>query len=151
MATTGQETIPGVEGDLATIIQSRSTNTRGYNVVIHNEGSATSVFIGSTDAIVDKREFPAGTVDTITLQRLLTQIGDVGKIPTGHCPKSVSFGTTTKIEYAGKTSGDLQCISQQAPDGNQALLQASEDLSKFVRTTLSQLKIDNRRIRPTQQ
>ncbi len=145
-AATAQQTQPAVAGDLATIIQSGSTNTRGYSVVIHNDGSATSVFIGTTDAMVDEREFPAGTVDTKTLRQLLAQIGDVSKIPAGHCPKSASFGTTTKIEYEGKTSGDLQCIAQPAPDGNQALLQASKELSRFVQTTLSQLKISNRRV-----
>jgi hypothetical protein len=145
-AAPAQQTKPVVAGDLATIIQSGSTNTRGYSVVIHNDGSATSVFIGTTNAIVDKREFPAGTVDTKTLQQLLAQIGDVSKIPTGHCPKSASFGTTTKIEYEGKTSGDLQCIAQAAPDGNQALLQASKELSQFVQATLSQLKIGSRRV-----
>ncbi len=148
--TAGQETQPGVGGDLATIIQSGSTNTRGYHVVIHNDGSATAVVIGATHAMVVRGEFPPGTIDTKTLRHLLTQIGDVSRIPTGDCPKSASFGTSTQIEYAGKTSGDLQCISQQASGGNQALLQASEDLSKFVRTTLSQLKIDDRRVSSTQ-
>jgi hypothetical protein len=145
-ATPGQQTKAAVAEDLATIIQSGSTNTRGYNVGIHNDGSATSVLIGTTNGIVEKREFPAGTVDTKTLLRLLAEIGDVSKIPTGHCLKSASFGTTTRIEFAGKKSGDLQCIAHQAPDGNQALLQASQELSKFVQATLSQLKIGNRRL-----
>jgi hypothetical protein len=52
--------------------------------------------------------------------------------------------------YAGKTSGDLQCIRQQASGGDQALLQASEDLGRLVQTTLSQLKITDRRIISTQ-
>lgn len=146
IATPAQQPTPVVAGDLATILQSGSTNTRGYSVVLHNDGSATSVFFGTTDAMVEKREFPAGTVDTKTLRQLLAQIGDVSKIPAGHCPKSASFGTTTKIEYEGKTSGDLQCIAQAAPDGNQALLQASKELSHFVQTTLGQLKIGNRRV-----
>lgn len=144
-AAPAQQTAPVVASELATIIQSGSTNSRGYSVVIRNDGSATSVLIGTTDAMVGKREFPAGTVDTKTLRQLLAQIGDVSKIPAGHCPKSASFGTTTKIEYEGKTSGDLQCIGQPAPDGNQALLQASNELGRFVQTTLSQLKISNRR------
>ncbi len=40
-ATAEQEMKQGVEGILATITQSRSTNTLGYKVVIHNDGSAT--------------------------------------------------------------------------------------------------------------
>ncbi len=144
----------GVEGILATIIQSRSTNTRAYKVVIHNDGSATAEISGASSYLriepPRSQQFPPGTIDTKTLRRLLTEIGDVSRIPTGSCPKSVSFGTRTQIEYAGKTSGDLQCIRQQASDSDQALLQASENLGRFVRTTLGQLKINDRRVSSTQ-
>jgi hypothetical protein len=153
-ATAGQETKQGVEGILATIIQSRSTNTRAYKVVIHNDGSATAEISGASFGFQIEpprsQQFPSGTIDTKTLRRLLTEIGDASRIPTGACPKSVSFGTRTQIEYAGKTSGDLQCIRQQASGGDQAPLQASEDLGRFVRTTLGQLKINDRRIISTQ-
>ncbi len=153
-ATAGQETKQDVEGILATIIQSRSTNTRAYKVVIHNDGSATAEISGASSYLriepPRSQQFPPGTIDTKTLRRLLTEIGDVSRIPTGSCPKSVSFGTRTQIEYAGKTSGDLQCIRQQASDSDQALLQASENLGRFVRTTLGQLKINDRRVSSTQ-
>ena len=33
----------------------------------------------------------------------------------GLCSKSVSFGTTTKVTAAGKTSGDLQCLEDPTP------------------------------------
>jgi hypothetical protein len=140
----------GVEGNLATIVKSRSTNTRGYELVIHNDGSVTAEISGATVALRSdpprSQQFPPGTIDTKTLGRLLAEIGDVSKIPTGGCAKSVSFGTRTQITYAGKTSGDLQCIRHTASDGDQAPLQASEDLSKFVQTALGQLKINDRRI-----
>ncbi|HXW92779.1 MAG TPA: hypothetical protein VEK33_19680 [Terriglobales bacterium] len=147
VATMGQEL---TQGDVATIIQSRSTNTRGYKVVIHEDGSATAQISGwasfrSGSEPPRLQEFPAGTIDVRALHRLLTEIGDVSKIPTGGCAKSVSFGTRTQLAYAGRTSGDLQCIRQQALSADQALLRASKDLSKFVSTTLAQLKIDNRR------
>jgi hypothetical protein len=149
-STAGQETKPGVEGDLATIIQSRSTNSRGFSVVIHNDGSATAEISGASFASrvepPRSQQFPAGTIDTKTLRRLLAEIGDVSKIPTGACMKSASFGTRTQITYAGKTSGDLQCQGQPASGGDQAPMQASEDLRRFVRTTLSQLKINDRRV-----
>jgi len=149
-AAPGQEMKQGVEGNLATIVQSRSTNTRGYELVIHNDGSATAEISGATVALRSDpprlQQFPPGTIDTKTLRRLLAEIGDVSKIPTGGCAKSVSFGTRTQITYAGKASGDLQCIRRTASDGDQAPLQASEDLSKFVQTTLGQLKINDRRI-----
>jgi hypothetical protein len=149
-ATAEQEMKQGVEGILATITQSRSTNTRGYKVVIHNDGSATAEVGGASVVLRTEpsrsQQFPPGAIDTKTLRRLLTEIGDVSRIPTGGCPKSVSFGTRTQITYASKTSGDLQCIRQQASDVDQAPLKASEDLGRFVQTTLGQLKIDDRRI-----
>jgi hypothetical protein len=147
-ATSEQET--GVKGVLATITQSRSTNTLGYRIVIFNDGSATAEIGGASSALRTEpsrsQQFPPGAIDTKTLRRLLTEIGDVSKIPTGGCAKSVSFGTRTQITYASKTSGDLQCIRQQASDGDQAPQQASEDLGRFVRTTLGQLKISDTRI-----
>jgi len=147
-ATAQQET--GAKGILATITQSRSTNTLGYRILIYNDGSATAEIAGASSALRTEpsrsQEFPPGAIDTKTLRRLLTEIGDVSKIPTGGCAKSASFGTRTQIMYASKTSGDLQCIRPKASDGDQAPQQASEDLGKFVKTTLGQLKINDRRI-----
>jgi hypothetical protein len=148
--TTKKEMKQGVEGILATITQSRSTNTREYKVVIYNDGSATAEIGGASFGLRTQpsrsQQFPPGTIDTKMLRRLLTAVGNVSRIPTGACAKSASFGTRTQISYAGKTSGDLQCIRQQASDGDQAPLQASEDLGKFVQATLGQLKTNNGRI-----
>jgi hypothetical protein len=138
------QTTRNTEGDLATIIQSGSTNTRPYKVVIHTDGSATAEIGGRSSAVrlepARLQQFPPGTVDAKTLLHLLTEIADVSKIPTRNCAKSVSFGTRTEISYAGKTSGDLQCIRNDALSGDQANLQVTEELSKFVQTTLRQLK-----------
>lgn len=146
-----QPTNQDANGVLAVITQSRSTNTRGYTVTIHNDGSATAEIEGASFAgrIEPPRaqEFSAGTIDTKTLRRLLTEIGDVSSIPIGFCAKSVSFGTRTQITYQGKTSGDLQCLRRQSPDGQQVPPPAVGELAKFVQTTLGQLKIDSRRIR----
>jgi hypothetical protein len=141
---------------LATILQSGSTNTRPYRVVIRTDGSATSEVSGTTPSALHigsgkpeparSQEFPPGTVDVKTLRRLLKQVRDVSKVPTRGCPKSVSFGTRTEIEYANKRSGDLQCIGRVRSENDQKLQQASEDLSKFVQTTLSKLNINDRRI-----
>jgi hypothetical protein len=127
-ATTGQETTPGVDGGLATI--SGSTNECTYNVVIKNDGSAKATVSGILFKAVELRELPPGTIDTTTLLSLLTQIGDVARIPTA----------TTEIAYAGRKSGNLRSIPQQA-SGDQALLQGSKDLGRFVQATLSQLNI----------
>src|SRR5271156_649133 len=147
-ATTRAEQETGVKGILATVTQSRSTNSPGYRVVIYADGSAIAEIGGAISALRTEpsrsQQFPPGTIDTKTLRRLLTEIGDVSKIPTGGCAKSASFGTRTQITYASKTSGDLQCIRPQASDGDQAPQQASGDLGRFVKTTLGQLKINDR-------
>src|SRR4029077_17462459 len=126
------------------------TNTRGYKVVIHNDGSTTAEIgaanYGFRTEPARSHPFLPGTIDTITLRRLLTEIGDVSKIPTGSCAKSASFGTRTQIIYASKTSGDLQCIRPKQSDVDQAPLKASQDLGRFVQTTLGQLKINDGRI-----
>jgi hypothetical protein len=149
-AAAEQEMKQDVEVTLATIIQSGSTNTRGYTVVIHNDGSATaeigSANVGLRTEPAQSQQFPPGTIDTKTLRRLLVEIGDVSKIPAGGCAKPVSFGTRTQITYASKTSGDLKCIRQQASGVDQAPLKASENLGGFVQTTLGRLKINDRRI-----
>jgi hypothetical protein len=148
-ATAMAEQETSVKGILATITQSRSTNTLGYRIVINNDGSATAEIGGASSALRTEpsrsQQFPPGAIDAKTLRRLLTEIGDVSKIPTGGCAKSVSFGTRTQITYASKTSGDLQCIRQQASNGDQAPQQVSEDLGRFVQATLGQLKINVRR------
>jgi len=142
---------------LATIIQSRSTNTLPYTVAIYRDGSATAKITGVSAGIRSQvqqspqpspapQEFPPRTIDTKTLRHLLTEIQDVSRIPTGTCPKSVSFGTRTQISYAGKTSGDLQCVREPSTGADQTLLQTSQDLSRFVQTTLRELKIDAHRL-----
>jgi hypothetical protein len=142
----GQEAQISAEGILATILQSGSTNTRAFQLFIRNDGSATVQFGDAKSDPPQAQRLPSGTVDATTLRRLLTEIGDVSRIPTGDCAKSASFGTRTQISYAGKTSGDLQCILHEALGGDQMLLDSSEDLGRFVQSTLSQLKIDNRRV-----
>ena len=123
------ETNQSVDGGLATV--SSSTNAYNYAVVIQSDGSAKATIKGILDAMVSIREFPAGTINTKRLLSLLTEIGDVSRIPTG----------TTEISYAGKTSGNLQSILQQASGGDESLLRASKALARFVRKTLDQLKL----------
>jgi hypothetical protein len=133
--------------NLATVIQSRSTNTPGLKVLIYADGSATAEISDRSfnvrTAPAQPRQYPPGTIDTESLHRLLTEIGDVSKIPTGSCPKSVSFGTRTQISYDGKISGDLQCVRQQT-GVDRGLLQASEELAKRVQGIVNQVKTNDR-------
>lgn len=143
------------EGLLATIIQSRSTNSRGYSVAILNDGSATAEFASQSITLPSEpspsQVFPPGMIDTTTLRRLLIAIGDVSEIPIGNRVKSVSFGTCTQIEYDGKSSGDLQSVPEQTFDSDSALVCASQELRRLVLTTLKQLNIDDRVISPARE
>lgn len=128
-ATGTKVTNPSGDGGLATI--SGSTSAARYNLVINNDGSAKATISGILFHAVELRQFPPGTIDTKTLLPLLTEIGDVSSIPT----------EAAEIAYAGKISGNLLSIPQQASGCDQARLQACQDLAKFVHATLSQLKI----------
>lgn len=134
---------------VATIHQSGSTNARAYVITIYDDGSATAVLDAAENAPRSSptrlQQFPAGTIDAGKLRALLEQIGDVSTIPTGSCPKSVSFGTRTQISYKANTSGDLQCI--RAASGTQeTLLRNSEKVGQFVRDTLRHLNVNTRRV-----
>jgi len=137
------------ESDFVTILQSGSTNTRPYKVVIHKDGSATVEIGGGNTAFAGQppqtKEFPAGTIATKPLQQLLGEIGDVSAIPIGMCAKSVSFGTRTQVVYEGKTSGDLQCVSKSASGSGQPL-RASQQLGEAVLAILGQLRITAPRV-----
>ena len=47
-------------------------------------------------------------------------------------------GVTSQIEYANKTSGDLQSVPQQTSDRDSALVRASQELSRVVQATLNE-------------
>jgi len=152
-ASAPQHKKPRTARYFATIIQSGSTNSRPYKVFIHSDGSATVQLEGSPSALHPQAAPPreqhvaAGTIDAKTLRQLLEQVADVSQIPIGSCMKSVSFGTRTQISYAGKMSGDLQCIKAgTSSDADSAKLQASQALGKLVQGTLSNLKVNASRL-----
>jgi hypothetical protein len=141
--------------ELATILQSGSTNTRGYKVTIRKDGSATAEVAasgsgGQAARSQDSRgqDFPAGTIDAGHLRQLLAEINDVSTIPIGFCAKPASFGTRTQISYAGKTSGDLQCVRSNAPGEADTRSELYQELSAFVATTLRNLKVNSARSQP---
>jgi len=78
-ATAMAEQETGIKGILATITQSRSTNTLGFRIVINNDGSATAEIGGASSALRTERsrlqQFPPGAIDVKTLRRLLTEKG----------------------------------------------------------------------------
>jgi len=100
-----------------------------YDVKVFSDGGA-SVLVQNEP----EQDFKAGTADAKTLSAMLQKIGDVSQI-TGHCAKSVSFGTVTTITYNGKTSGDISC----------SFTGDAYDLYAFISQLEQQLKISSAR------
>jgi hypothetical protein len=90
---------PGV----AVIERSAATNLAGFSITVTRAGVAT-VRSGLTNRFIDLKQELARQ-----LYADLDRAGKLGELPTGHCMKSASFGTTTTIAYGGERSPDLQC------------------------------------------
>ncbi len=117
MARSGMQQTGNTNKTLAVITNSGSTNRPGYTLTINQDGSGSLVYQKGSNAErfnrFNDKTFPAGTFNSHQLSALLTKIQDVSTIPDRGCLKSASFGTTTKITFQGKTSGDLSCLSNQ--------------------------------------
>ncbi len=87
-----------------TIVNSGSTNASGYAIVLHPDRSADVTVDGTTER---------KTVGAPQLRWLLLKLhaaGPLGSIASEGCMKSSSFGSATKIAYAGQTTPDLSCL-----------------------------------------
>lgn len=106
------------------IVNSGSTNTAGFDIVVQKSGEAEYTTHPRPVAI-ERSETPKKIHKTIP-KTLAEQIyADVqtaqplASLPPRHCVKSVSFGTRLIIEFDGQQSPDLSC-----GDGGNAKLQA---------------------------
>lgn len=117
MARSTMQQTGNTNGVLAVITNSGSTNTPGFTLTINQDGSGSLVYQKGSNARrfnrFNDKTFSAGTFDSHQLSALLTKIKDVSTIPDHGCLKSASFGTTTRITFQEKTSGDLSCLSNQ--------------------------------------
>lgn len=94
----------------AVIVDSGSTNTPGYRLVIQASGSAGW-------SVSRRRNSPACSRNTGKLTSLLTQkffrdlqtLMPLSKLTVSPCAKSASFGSTLHVTYEGSTSPDLSC------------------------------------------
>ncbi len=91
--------------DTAVIMRSASTNRPGFKIAVPRTGQAT---IATNEAQAALTLRPALAEQ---LYADLARTSDLESLPVEACMKSASFGTTTTIAYAGKTSPDLQCAS----------------------------------------
>ena len=98
--------------DGAVIVDSGSTNTTGYRITIHADGSATIVLQNRGVAHGATKPFTvAGNVAAEFFANLkAARTANVSTLP---CMKSASFGTTTRVLWHGWTSPDLDCPSDR--------------------------------------
>ena len=118
---------PTVPPDAAVIVNSGSTNVVGYRIVVRPDRSA-SIAIGSGAA----QGKTLSAAATQALFKDLAAAAPVDALEHEPCMKSVSFGSTTTIEYKGRRSPDLSCSS-----GNKA-----ERVSADIATIVGELGAD---------
>jgi hypothetical protein len=99
---------------VATVTQTRSTNSDGYSFTLYDDGSAeggVSSFSISRALSWEACHLPSATPLVLACLNWLAQAGDISQIPVSiNCGKSISFGTFTSITYGGISSIDLQCV-----------------------------------------
>lgn len=108
---------------VAAIHVSASTNSAPVDVVVHADGSAErTIEPGSQNNPTTPKSFLVGDA---TVERFLSDFEASGDVElyavVPHCSKSVSFGTSTTITSGNETSGDVQCMSPDAPTAQYAL------------------------------
>ena len=115
----------------AVIVNSGSTNTEGFRIVVEQSGKAVYTQTPrKSDPQVKSRSLD---LPQALVKRLYSDL-DAGKplaeLPGGHCMKSASFGSSLTIEFAGEKTPDLSCPDQGNPR-LQALIQDASEIVKL--------------------
>lgn len=90
-------------GDVV-ILNSGSTNARGYTIVVHSDFSADVAASGE-----EPRPAVVGARQAKWLFAKVRAAMPLSALPVPRCMKSASFGTTLRISYQGATTPDLSC------------------------------------------
>ena len=121
--------------DTVTIVNSGSTNRPGFRIVVDRSGVAEFTQISranSTPAAQPDAAKPIGlTISRALTDRLYADLEaatPLASLPAPHCMKSVSFGSTLRIEFAGEQTPDLSC----GDAGNPALATLIRDCNEIV-------------------
>jgi hypothetical protein len=129
---------PPAADDLAVLVNSGSTNTMGFRIVVERSGdaecTATARRAGSqpNDRVESMRQHVPNTL----VQRLYSDLEKAkpfASLPRRLCMKSASFGTTLTIEFGGDKTPDLNCGSGY--DSNlEALIRDANEIIRLFRT-----------------
>jgi hypothetical protein len=118
----------------ATIVDSGSTNTTGFRIVVQRSGKAACVITPAKFArrADEKSSTKQQQLSHALVNRLFSDLEAVrplSSIPEPRCMKSASFGTTRTIEFGGEKTPDLGCGS----GGNAKLQVLIEDGNEIVK------------------
>jgi hypothetical protein len=87
------------------IIHTGSTNLQGMTMTLQKSGP--HVTIERTDGSTQRTKVPKDMCARLLAD--LKAAGPLNQLPAAHCMKSVSFGASLFIEFAGLRSPDLSC------------------------------------------
>ena len=90
------------------IVNSGSTNTCPYTISVLHSGQATYTVCDTQGSGEISQSLTTRFFHDISAAEPLSQLPDTS------CAKSVSFGTTTKVEYKKQTSPDVSCPSSDS-------------------------------------
>lgn len=113
LAAAGWGQSPRHQGNAA-IVDSGSTNTNGFRIVVDQSGKTQST-VALRGPQARTGESPAatpGTIPAAVAERLYSDLNaawPLSSLPSQHCLKSASFGTRLTIEFDGQTTPDLSC------------------------------------------
>ncbi len=95
--------------DSAVIVNSGSTNSAGYKIVLSSNGKATVT--AQSHSGTPSGAVKSFTVANATATRFFADLAAArsAKLATVPCMKSASFGTSTRVTWQGWVSSDLEC------------------------------------------
>jgi hypothetical protein len=118
-----------------TIINSGSTNTAGFQIVVQKSGMAE---YRSQARRTDKDAAPkviSKTIPKPLVERFYSDVmtaRPLALLPPQHCMKSVSFGTSLTIHFEHDVSPDLSCGDGGNPKLH-ALIRDADEIVKLLR------------------
>jgi hypothetical protein len=134
----GAASMPAAASAPAVILNSGSTNTAGFRLVVEKSGDAEY-------APMPRKYGPQSPAPTEPTRRKLPEAlvqrfysdleaaKPLANLPRERCMKSASFGTTTIIQFGGEETPDLSCPNARNPH-TQALMRDIQEIEGFFRT-----------------
>ncbi len=113
-ASVNPTAFPDHDTDSVLIVNSGSTNTAGFRIVVERSGQAR--YTATSRRFSPQAHQPPNTVQKqlsrVLLQRLYSDLEaakPLSALPEPHCMKSASFGFSLTVEFNGEKTPDLSC------------------------------------------